>query len=334
MAPTPEERTSATSGRASVRRLPSTTLCSRLSLGFSRIPAELWRGELGYLAAISPAVHRLALELTDRLADTPSGTTAVPPEIACRAASAPSSPRQPDSISRARPWPRPATDLNSIRGLDASVIWMVFAFLSPAGHTGVVTADQLEMISTDPQVMHGQAVIAGTRVPVSVILDCLAAGMTAEEITAEYPTVAVAGVRAAAAYGAALAREESAPATAVTVKFKLDENLPVSSAAILTSVGHDVDTVADEGLVGAPDRDVVAAATAAGRILISLDRGLGDIRAYPPGSHADIVVLRLTDQSAAAATRAVSDLATLTNPDSLAGAVAVLQRGLLRIRHP
>ena len=52
-----------------------------------------------------------------------------------------------------------------------------------------MTADQLEMISTDPQVMHGQAVIAGTRVPVSVILDCLAAGMTAEEITAELTAV-------------------------------------------------------------------------------------------------------------------------------------------------
>lgn len=34
------------------------------------------------------------------------------------------------------------------------------------------------MISADPAVMHGQAVIAGTRVPVSVILDCVAAGMT------------------------------------------------------------------------------------------------------------------------------------------------------------
>jgi hypothetical protein len=45
-------------------------------------------------------------------------------------------------------------------------------------------------------------------------------------------------------------------------------------------------------------------------------------------------VLHLTDQSAAAAVKAVSDLATLANPDSLAGAVAVLQRGLLRIRHP
>jgi uncharacterized protein (DUF433 family) len=85
------------------------------------------------------------------------------------------------------------------------------AFRLLARHTGVVTADQLEMISTDPRVMHGQAVIAGTRVAVSVILDCLAAGMTAEEITAEYPTVTVAGVRAAAAYGAALAREELVP---------------------------------------------------------------------------------------------------------------------------
>jgi uncharacterized protein (DUF433 family) len=57
------------------------------------------------------------------------------------------------------------------------------------------------MISNDPRVMHGQAVIAGTGVPVSVILDCPAAGMAAEEITAEYPTVTVAGVRAAVAYG-------------------------------------------------------------------------------------------------------------------------------------
>jgi uncharacterized protein (DUF433 family) len=74
-----------------------------------------------------------------------------------------------------------------------------------------VTAEQLELISTDPQVRHGQAVLAGTRVPVSVILDCLAAGMTVEEIVAEYPVVTAAGVRAAAAYGAALAREELLP---------------------------------------------------------------------------------------------------------------------------
>jgi uncharacterized protein (DUF433 family) len=48
-------------------------------------------------------------------------------------------------------------------------------------------------------------------VPVSVILDGLAAGMTTGEIIAKYPTVTEEGVRAAAAYGAALAREELLP---------------------------------------------------------------------------------------------------------------------------
>ena len=52
------------------------------------------------------------------------------------------------------------------------------------------------------------------------------------------------------------------------MKFKLDENLPASSAAVLARAGHDVDTVTAEGLTGAPDRDVVVAATAEGRILI------------------------------------------------------------------
>jgi predicted nuclease of predicted toxin-antitoxin system len=51
------------------------------------------------------------------------------------------------------------------------------------------------------------------------------------------------------------------------VKFKLDENLPVSSAAILATAGHDVDTVSAEGLTGAADQDVVITATAAGRVL-------------------------------------------------------------------
>jgi AcrR family transcriptional regulator len=54
--------------------------------GIRSIPADLWRGELGYLAAISPAVHRLVLELADRqaaaLAEVISDTTGVPPEVA------------------------------------------------------------------------------------------------------------------------------------------------------------------------------------------------------------------------------------------------------------
>lgn len=58
----------------------------RAVAGIRDIPSELWRGELGYLAAISPTVHRLALELIARqahaLAAVISETTAVTPEIA------------------------------------------------------------------------------------------------------------------------------------------------------------------------------------------------------------------------------------------------------------
>src|SRR4029077_18993754 len=36
--------------------------------GIRRVPPEQWRGELGYLAAISPSVHRLLLEMSDRQA--------------------------------------------------------------------------------------------------------------------------------------------------------------------------------------------------------------------------------------------------------------------------
>jgi AcrR family transcriptional regulator len=54
--------------------------------GIRRIPAEQWRGELGFLAAISPTVHRLSLEMSDRqagtLATAIAETEAVAPEIA------------------------------------------------------------------------------------------------------------------------------------------------------------------------------------------------------------------------------------------------------------
>ncbi|HEY1344811.1 MAG TPA: DUF5615 family PIN-like protein [Streptosporangiaceae bacterium] len=118
------------------------------------------------------------------------------------------------------------------------------------------------------------------------------------------------------------------------MKFKLDENLPVSFARALTVCGHDVDTVTAEGLTGAGDPDVVAAAAADTRVLITLGRGMGDIRSYPPGSHGGIVVLRLTDQSAPAVSEAISELANWAEIEALAGAVAVLQRGALRIRRP
>ena len=71
-----------------------------------------------------------------------------------------------------------------------------------------MTENQQRLIVRDPATCHGQATVRGTRVMVSVVLDNLAAGMTEAEMTAEYPGLDVAGIRAAAAYGAELARDE------------------------------------------------------------------------------------------------------------------------------
>ena len=44
--------------------------------------------------------------------------------------------------------------------------------------------------------------------PASAVLAAIADGLTAEEILAEYPTLTMAAIRAAAAYGSVLAAEE------------------------------------------------------------------------------------------------------------------------------
>ena len=64
--------------------------------------------------------------------------------------------------------------------------------------------------------------------------------------------------------------------------FKLDENLPRDAVALFTAAGHDVDTVLDEQLGGQPDREVIEAARADGRIFVTLDVDFADIREYPP----------------------------------------------------
>jgi uncharacterized protein (DUF433 family) len=77
-----------------------------------------------------------------------------------------------------------------------------------------VTDDQRDLIMRDPAVCHGQAVVHGTRIMVSVVLDALAAVLSEAEIIAEYPSLDARGIRAAAAYGAELARDEYPAVTA------------------------------------------------------------------------------------------------------------------------
>lgn len=68
----------------------------------------------------------------------------------------------------------------------------------------------LERISVDPRVCHGKACIRGTRVPVHLILEMLAAGEEVRGVLEAYPFLSREDVEAALEYGAALTREEVA----------------------------------------------------------------------------------------------------------------------------
>jgi predicted nuclease of predicted toxin-antitoxin system len=77
------------------------------------------------------------------------------------------------------------------------------------------------------------------------------------------------------------------------VRVKLDENLPAWLAPALAKIGHDADTVRDEGLTGATDAEVFSAAQAERRFLVTQDLDFADTRLYTPGTHCGVLIMRL-----------------------------------------
>ncbi len=67
--------------------------------------------------------------------------------------------------------------------------------------------DWRDHITVDPEICHGKACIAGTRVLVTTVLDNLASGLDPEEISKSYPSVSREAVQTAICYAAALANE-------------------------------------------------------------------------------------------------------------------------------
>ncbi len=62
--------------------------------------------------------------------------------------------------------------------------------------------DWRERLVSDPQTLHGKVRIRGTRIPASVVLDNLAAGVGEGEILASYPSLTQEDVRACLQYAA------------------------------------------------------------------------------------------------------------------------------------
>jgi len=67
----------------------------------------------------------------------------------------------------------------------------------------------IERITSDSKVCSGKPCIKGTRIPVHIILDLLAAGESYEGIKQAYPSLTDADIRACLSYAAVLADDEA-----------------------------------------------------------------------------------------------------------------------------
>jgi len=118
------------------------------------------------------------------------------------------------------------------------------------------------------------------------------------------------------------------------MKVKLDENIPVRLTAVRARLGHDVDTIASEGLTGRPDADVWSAVQREERFLITQDLDFSDVRQCKPGTHAGLLHVRLREPGANALISRITAAVEDEGLDSISRCFAVLTDRKLRVRRP
>jgi predicted nuclease of predicted toxin-antitoxin system len=116
------------------------------------------------------------------------------------------------------------------------------------------------------------------------------------------------------------------------VKTKLDENLPEDLVGPLTLLGHDVDTVKQEGLSGEADPKVWEVAQQEGRLFVTQDLFFTDTRNHPPGSHAGVLLLRFPQTGRRQAVARILQIFQTHNIEQWKGCNVVANENHVRVR--
>ena len=118
------------------------------------------------------------------------------------------------------------------------------------------------------------------------------------------------------------------------MKLKLDENLPESLVPALSSLGHDVDNVRVEGLVGQSDPNVWQAAQREGRFLITQDFDFSDVRQFKPGTHHGLMLVRLRVPGRCALATRITEAFRSAEANSWARCFVLLTDSKVRVHRP
>jgi len=115
-------------------------------------------------------------------------------------------------------------------------------------------------------------------------------------------------------------------------RVKLDEDLPEGLLGDLVGQGYDPSTVRGEGLRGTKDATLWPIIVGEGRFFITADKGFGNIRRFPPGTHPGILLLRVGHESFAMYRALLFHVMAVHRLETLAGWLVVASFGDIRVR--
>jgi predicted nuclease of predicted toxin-antitoxin system len=116
------------------------------------------------------------------------------------------------------------------------------------------------------------------------------------------------------------------------LRVKLDEDLSPLVAEPLVSAGHEVLTVVGQGWGGLKDDELWPRVSAERAFFITADKGFADVRLFPPGSHAGILLLRPDRDSIVDLRELVGAVLASRNLESIVGSVTVATPRRIRVR--
>lgn len=118
------------------------------------------------------------------------------------------------------------------------------------------------------------------------------------------------------------------------MRIKLDENMPDRLVAVLSELGHDVDTVLSEQLAGQDDDVVWRAAQADRRFLVTQDLDFSNVRQFVPGTHFGLLLVRLPQPGRNALFERVSALFREEDVENWGRCLVTATPTKVRIRRP
>jgi len=116
------------------------------------------------------------------------------------------------------------------------------------------------------------------------------------------------------------------------MQIKVDEDLPRQIVSLLRERDYLTESVVEQGMSGWKDSEIWQKVQVESRFLVTADKGFADIRLYPPGSHAGVMLLRPDQDGIRPTVRLLEKVLQSYDLNDLAGTITVVTPRGMRVR--